>query len=145
SFNYPPVYLILCAALAQLPYLVAFVAFIAVTLLLYLAVARHILDDGSGTALIALLAFPMVFWTIGLGQNAFLTAALFGLATLWIDCRPLVAGLLFGLLCYKPHFGLSVPIALAPGGYWRSFAAAAVRAGALILGSLLPFGWETLH
>ena len=144
-FNYPPVYLILCAALAQLPYLVAFVAFIGLTLLLYLAVAGRILDDRSGTALLALLSFPMVFWTIGLGQNAFLTAALFGLATLWIDCRPLVAGLLFGLLCYKPHFGLLVPIALAAGGYWRSFAAAAVSAGALMLGSLLLFGWETWH
>src|SRR5438067_7538638 len=144
-FNYPPVFLLICAALAPMPYLVAFCVFMAATLLLYLAVARRILDDSSGTALLALLSFPMVFWTIGLGQNAFLTAALFGLATLWIDCRPLVAGLLFGLLCYKPHFGLLVPIALAAGGYWRSFAAAAVRAGALMLGSLLLFGWETWH
>src|SRR5207248_7510443 len=34
-FNYPPVYLILCATLAPLPYLVAFVLFIAATLLFY--------------------------------------------------------------------------------------------------------------
>ena len=81
-FNYPPVYLILCAALAPLPYLVAFVVFIAATLVLYLAVARRILADYSVTALIVLLSFPMLFWTIGLGQNAFLTAALFGMATL---------------------------------------------------------------
>src|SRR5947207_12274713 len=36
-FNYPPVYLLLCAVLAQLPYLAAFVLFIAGTLLFYLA------------------------------------------------------------------------------------------------------------
>src|SRR5436189_667643 len=72
-FNYPPVYLILCAALAPLPYLVAFVVFIAATMLFYLAVARRILDDRSPTALIVLLSFPMLFWTIGLVQNAFLT------------------------------------------------------------------------
>jgi hypothetical protein len=144
-FNYPPVYLILCAALAPLPYLIAFVLFVGVTLVLYLAVARRILGDRSVTALIVLLSFPMLFWTIGLGQNAFLTAALFGMATLWIDRRPLAAGLLLGLLCYKPHFGLLVPVALAAGGYWRSFAAAAISTGSLVLVSLLLFGWETWH
>jgi alpha-1,2-mannosyltransferase len=142
-FNYPPVYLILCAAFAQLPYMAAFILFIAATLIFYLAVAREILGDRSLTALVVLLSFPMTFWTMGLGQNAFLTAALFGLATLFIDRRPIAAGILFGLLCYKPHFGVLVPIALAAGGYWRSFAAAAGSAGVLVLASLLLFGWET--
>ena len=142
-FNYPPVYLLLCAALAQLPYLIAFAMFIAATLLFYLAVARRILGDQSAAAVIILLSFPMVFWTMGLGQNAFLTAALFGLATVLLDSRPIAAGLLFGLLCYKPHFGVLVPIALAAGGYWRSFAAAAISAGMLVLASLALFGWET--
>jgi hypothetical protein len=142
-FNYPPVYLLLCAAFAQLPYLAAFAVFIAATLLFYLAVARRILGDQSAAAVVILLSFPMVFWTMGLGQNAFLTAALFGLATVLLDSRPIAAGLLFGLLCYKPHFGVLVPIALAAGGYWRSFAAAALSAGMLVLASLALFGWET--
>jgi len=142
-FNYPPVYLLLCAALAQLPYLIAFVLFITATLVFYLAVARRILGDRSLAAAILLLAFPMVFWTMGLGQNAFLTAALFGLATVLLDSRPIAAGLLFGLLCYKPHFGVLVPIALAAGGYWRSFLAAGCSAGALALAALALFGWET--
>src|SRR5207244_3647915 len=86
-----------------------------------------ILDDYSGIALVVLLAFPMAFWNIGLGQNAFLTAGLFGMATLLIDRRPIVAGLLFGLLCYKPHFGLLIPGALAAGGYWPRFPAAPRR------------------
>jgi hypothetical protein len=142
-FNYPPVYLLLCAALAQLPYLIAFVLFITATLVFYLAVARRILGDRSLAAAMMLLAFPMVFWTMGLGQNAFLTAALFGLATVLLDGRPTAAGLLFGLLCYKPHFGVLVPIALAAGGYWRSFLAAGCSAATLVLASLALFGWET--
>jgi alpha-1,2-mannosyltransferase len=144
-FNYPPAYLILCAALAHLPYLPAFVLFIAATLFFYLAAACRILDDHGGTALLVLLAFPMAFWNIGLGQNAFLTAGLFGMATLLIDRRPIVAGLVFGFLCYKPHFGLLIPVALAAGGYWRSFAAAAVSAGLLVLASLALYGWDTWH
>ena len=42
-----------------------------------------------------------------------------------LDRRPLVAGMLFGLLAYKPQFGLMIPLALAAGGRWRRFAAAA--------------------
>lgn len=144
-FNYPPVFLLICAALAPMPYLVAFCVFMATTLLLYLAVARRILDDSSGAALLTLLAFPMVYWTIGLGQNAFLTAALFGAGTLQVDRRPMLAGLCFGALCYKPHFGLLMPLALATGGHWRAFAGAAVSAAGLALISLLLFGaasWE---
>jgi hypothetical protein len=51
--------------------------------------------------------------------------------------------LLFGALCYKPHFGLLVPVALAAGGHWRAFAAAFAAAAALCLSSLMLFGWAT--
>ena len=142
-FNYPPVFLLLCAALAQLPYLPAFLLFEGATLALWLFVGTRILGERSATALVALLAFPIVWWNVGLGQNAFLTAALFGAATLLIDRRPVVAGLLFGALCYKPQFGILIPIALAAAGAWRALAAAALCAGGLVLVSLAAFGAET--
>ncbi|HXP04222.1 MAG TPA: glycosyltransferase family 87 protein [Stellaceae bacterium] len=144
-FNYPPVYQALFMPIAWLPYLTAFILFEAATLILYLAVARRILDDYSNTVLLALVGFPIVFWNIGLGQNAFLTAGLFGAATLCIDRRPLIAGLCFGALCYKPHFALLVPLALAVGGHWRAFAAAAASAAVLVLASLALLGWDTWH
>jgi len=142
-FNYPPVYEALFALVARLPYLAAFIAFQTATLILFLAVGRRILDDLSPTALIALLAFPAVWWNFGLGQNAFLTAALFGAGTLLVDRRPILAGLCFGALCYKPHFALLVPLALGIGGHWRAFLAAAVSAAALVLLSLALLGWGT--
>jgi alpha-1,2-mannosyltransferase len=142
-FYYPPVFLFICAALATLPYLPAFIAFQALTLPLYLLAAYRTLGDKSWLALLPLLAFPAVFWNIGLGQNAFLTAALFGGALLLIDRRPVVAGLLFGLLCYKPHFGLLIPVALMAGRRWRAVAAAAASGGALVLLSVLVFGAAT--
>src|SRR5947208_590524 len=52
-FNYPPVFMLLCAVLAPLPYLSAFIVFEAATLVLYLIVASRILDDHSGTAVVA--------------------------------------------------------------------------------------------
>ncbi len=144
-FNYPPVFLLLCAALAPLPYLVAFVLFETATLILYLLVGVRILGDRSGTAVVVLLGFPMVFWNFGLGQNAFLTAGLLGAATLQVDRRPIVAGLLFGALCYKPQFGLMAPLALAAAGQWRAFVAAGASATALVLLSLALFGAGTWH
>jgi alpha-1,2-mannosyltransferase len=142
-FNYPPVYQALFALVAHLPYLVAFVLFEAATLVFYLGVARRVLGDDGVPALLALAAFPIVFWNFGLGQNAFLTAALFGAGTLLVDRRPILAGLCFGALCYKPHFALLVPVALAAGGRWSSFAAAAAAAAFLVLLSFGLLGWDT--
>jgi alpha-1,2-mannosyltransferase len=42
-----------------------------------------------------------VFWTLGLGQNAFLTAALFRGFTLPVDRRPASSGVALGMICYK--------------------------------------------
>lgn len=142
-FYYPPPYLVVCAALARLPYIPAFVIFEAVGLAFYLFVMRRVLGEPRWAALIPILAFPPVLWTIGLGQNGFLTAGLFAAATLLVDRRPATAGLLFGMLCVKPHFALLVPVALAAGGRWRAFCAAAAAAAGLCLLSLMLFGWHT--
>ncbi|HEX3861343.1 MAG TPA: glycosyltransferase family 87 protein [Stellaceae bacterium] len=142
-FNYPPVYLLLCAILAKLPYLVSFVLFETVTLLLYLIVAARILGDRSAVTLTVLLAFPIVFWNLGLGQNAFLSAALFGGATLLLERRPAIAGILLGALCYKPQLGVLVPFALIAGGEWRAFIGATASVVLLVLASLALFGSAT--
>jgi len=134
---------LLCAVLARLPYLVAFITFAAASLLAYLAVARRILDDTSGTALLVLVAFPAVFWNIGLGQNAFLSAALLGGATLLVDRRPVVSGILFGALCYKPHFGLLIPLALIAAGRWRAVAGAGATVAALVIAAVAFYGIDT--
>ena len=142
-FYYPPIFLLLCAIFARLPYLAAFAAFEGATLIPCLAVARRILGEIRWRTMIPLLAYPAVFINIGVGQNAFITAALFGYGTLLVDRRPILAGLLFGAICYKPHFGLLIPVALIAGGRWRAFAAAAVSASTLAVMSLILFGWET--
>jgi alpha-1,2-mannosyltransferase len=105
--------------------------------------------SGRGIAdplwLLLALAFPAVFVNLGHGHNGFLTAALIGGALAVLDRRPVLAGILFGLLAYKPQFGLLVPLALAAAGQWRSFAAACATVAALLLATTLAFGlsvWE---
>ncbi|MGE0668677.1 MAG: glycosyltransferase family 87 protein [Sphingomonadales bacterium] len=144
-YYYPPVFLLVCAAFAVFPYLPAFYLFVGVTFAAYAAVGRAILQEKGALGWVLLLASPAVYWAAGLGQNSFLTAAAFGAGLLLVDRRPFLAGVLLGLICYKPHFGLLIPVALAAGGHWRAFMGAAVSVLALIALSMLLFGWQTWH
>jgi hypothetical protein len=139
-FFYPPVYLLLCAPLALLPYLPAYILFQAATLALWLLVAQRILAARGWAWCLPVLAYPAVFWTMGLGQNAMLTASLLGAVTLLIDTRKVTAGILLGLLCYKPHLALLAPVALAASGRWRTFFAAAATVAMMVVLSVALFG-----
>ncbi|HWX83652.1 MAG TPA: glycosyltransferase family 87 protein [Xanthobacteraceae bacterium] len=155
GWHYPPYFLFVAAALAWMPYGLALFVWQAVTLGLYLLAIRAILkafapERGTGASadplwLLLALAFPAVLINVGHGHNGFLTAALLGGGLVVLDRRPLLAGILFGLMAYKPQFGLMIPIALAAGGYWRSFAAAAVTAVLLTLMTTLVFGLQVWH
>lgn len=144
-FFYPPVFLLLCAQLARLPYMAAYLLFEAASLLLYLLVAARILRLPGWTGFLPALAFPSVIWTLGLGQNALLTAAIFGGGLLLLERRPALGGAMLGLLCYKPHFGVLLPVALASGRHWRAFAAASLSVAALTALSAALFGWQAWH
>jgi len=153
GWHYPPFFLFVAAVLALMPYGVALAVWQAVTLGLYLLAIRAILHAslrGAPTDLAAAamtppwllltFAFPAVLINIGHGQNGFLTAALLGAALVQLDRRPLVAGVLFGLLAYKPQFGLMIPLALAASGRWRSFAPAAATVALLAVATTIAFG-----
>jgi alpha-1,2-mannosyltransferase len=123
GWHYPPTYLWVAGLFAGLPYLAALALWLALTLPLYLFAIRRIVA-GRQAVLLA-LAYPAAFVNLIHGQNGFLTAGLAGLALVSLQRRPLLAGALFGLLAFKPQFGILIPFALAAGGQWRAFAAAA--------------------
>ena len=137
-FFYPPVFLLLCQLLARLPYLVSFGVWVTGTAALYLASIRRILPAGARWWLFA--SFPCLFWTVGLGQNALLTAGLLGFATLLIGRRPAAAGALLALIAYKPHFLLLVPVALVCGRHWRALAGFAATLPVLAGLAALAYG-----
>ena len=139
-FFYPPTYLLICWPLAAAPYLTALAIWLAVTGFAYQAVIRRIGEGAVG--LVPVLAFPAVFVAVGHGQNALLTTAILGAAALSLDRRPIAAGVLLGLLAFKPHLAVVAPLALIAAGRWRALAAAAVTACALALVSLGAFGLD---
>lgn len=140
GWHYPPIFLFLAAALASLPYLAALALWQASTLALYLVTIRSIVPRPE--VWLPALAFPAVFINIAHGHNGFLTAALIGGGLRLLERRPVVAGILFGLLIYKPQFGVLIPLALLAGGYVRAFASASVTVVVLCAATYFAFGIE---
>ena len=141
AFFYPPIFLLICLPLAALPYLASLAAWLAATGVLYWRMARAWLGEAFGA--MPILAFPAVLSNIGHGQNGFLSAALFGGGALWLERRPILAGLCLGALAYKPHLGIMIPIALAIAGRWKTFAAAGAMVIALAAASYGVLGLQT--
>jgi hypothetical protein len=121
-----------------LPYLAALAAWLAATGALYARMARAWL--GARLGWMPIFAFPAVLTNLGHGQNGFLPAVLFGAGALWLEERPILAGLCLGALCYKPHLGLMIPVALVIAGRWKTIAGAAFAVVALAAGSLAVLG-----
>lgn len=138
---YPPTFIPAAIPLAYLPYLFAWFAWLAVTSIPYLLALRTILKDQSFW-LIALTA-PPVFYNIMYGQTGFLTAGLIGLGLVWLQPRPMLAGICIGLASVKPHFGLLIPIALICGAHWKAFWTAAITVIVSAVAAGLLFGADS--
>ncbi len=144
---YPPIFLLIATPLAMLPYTAALVLWQGVTLLLYIVVIGWIVrtirnehPEFGHTWLLVALAFPAVFVNLGHGQNGFLTAALLGAALMNLPKRPLLSGMLFGLLAYKPQFALVIPVALLAAAQWRTVFAASATVLILVGSTSYLFG-----
>lgn len=140
GWHYPPFFLGVAALLATMPYWLAILVWQGVTFALYLWSIRAIAGGGDRRWALLAAAFPAVFINLGQAHNGFLTAALFGAALVMLVERPLLAGVLFGLLAYKPQFGLLIPLALIAAGQGRAIAAATATVALLALAVTLAFG-----
>jgi alpha-1,2-mannosyltransferase len=137
-WSYPPHLLLFTWPLAFLPYMAAYVLYCALGLVLYVAITT---DGARRWDHIALLALaPAVTLNIWTGQNGFLTTALLIGGLIQLDRRPVLAGVLFGLLTIKPQLGFLLPVMLVLTGRWRVIAAAAATIVALAALTCAAFG-----
>ena len=127
GWHYPPFFLILAEALSHLPYIPALILWQGVTFLFYglalYALVRTTVAPGlTKDPLFALLAFsfPACFVNLIHGQNGFLSAAIMMAGLALLSLRPFCAGVVLGLLAYKPQFVLLLPFALIGGRHWRA-------------------------
>jgi hypothetical protein len=141
GFHYPPTFLLVAAALSMLSYATAYTVWALGTFPAYLIAIRAIVGDRIGYLLAA--AFPAVLANFTIGQNGFVTAGLIGGTLVLMRQRPIMAGVLLGLLTFKPHLGLLFPIALIAGRQWRVLVSATIVALAMAGASWLAFGADT--
>ena len=141
GFHYPPTFLLVAAALSMLSYATAYTVWALGTFPAYLIAIRAIVGDRIGYLLAA--AFPAVLANFTIGQNGFVTAGLIGGTLVLMRQRPIMAGVLLGLLTFKPHLGLLFPIALIAGRQWRVLVTATIVALAMAGASWLAFGADT--
>jgi arabinofuranan 3-O-arabinosyltransferase len=141
GWPYPPAYFFAAAALAAMPFTGAFLLWIVVTLALYAAATGAVAR--SWIAALLACAVPFTLSDLYDGQNGLLMAALMGGALLAMETRPLLAGVLLGLMTLKPQFGLLFPLTLLLDGRWRTIAAAVVTTAVLSAAAGLVFGFDT--
>jgi hypothetical protein len=143
GWSYPPHVFVVLSGFGFLPYPLALALWSALGLAAYLWAA---LGRGVTIERALLIGFaPAVAIVLFCGQNGLFTAALILGALRFLDSRPLLAGLLLGLLTLKPQLGLLFPLMLVLTGRWRVIASAAATAAALVLASLAlvgPEAWE---
>lgn len=140
EWSYPPHILLVGTPLSFLP---IFWAYILWTLggLIALAFALRVFDLNRYVYIFVLLS-PAIWLSVLLGQNGAIIAALFIGGLHYSDKKPILAGILFGLLTMKPHLGILIPFILIISGNWRTFFSAAVTTIILILTTYLMFGIE---
>ena len=126
NWSYPPSVMLVAAPFARLDYLPALALWTLLGIVVFFAVAsRHV---GDRRILIPVLVSPAALFCLVSGQSAFLTAAVMIAAFGWLDRRPLLAGMLIGLLTIKPQLGILFPFMLAASGRWRVFWSAGAMA-----------------
>lgn len=140
-YSYPPVALLLTLPLVLLPLGSALLVWILAGTGVCFALLRRLI--GGKEAALAMLGAPAAVFNLIGGQNGCVTAALFAGGLVVLDRRPLIAGVCLGCLAYKPQMAVLLPFALAVGGYWRAFGAAAATAVSLAGASLVLFGPAT--
>jgi arabinofuranan 3-O-arabinosyltransferase len=138
GWHYPPLFLFVAAALAMLPYISSFIAWICATALVFAGAIWRI--TGRYEAALVALAMPAAFGNALVGQNGFVTAAILGAGLLTLETRPWLAGFFIAVLSYKPQFGLLFPIVLLFDRNWRALASASIATLALLAIAWLAFG-----
>jgi hypothetical protein len=138
-FGYPPAFLLLATPFALMPYPTAAVAWVSLSWAAYAVAMRLWAPKAWWLA----MAMPPLLINAITGQAGFLIAALFIGGMALLPKRPLLGGILLGLIVIKPQLGIVLPFALVAGREWRAFIGAAMSSVGFLWLGLLAFGWQS--
>jgi alpha-1,2-mannosyltransferase len=138
-WSYPPHIMLFIWPLGLMPYLPAYIAWCIVGIVLYLLACSVAIPRER---LLFLAVAPGIAVCIFFGQNGFYTAALLVGGLVCLDRRPILAGVLFGILTIKPQLGLLLPIVLLLERRWLTTAAAIATTAVLVVTTAMLYGWS---
>ncbi|MFD0949221.1 glycosyltransferase family 87 protein [Paraperlucidibaca wandonensis] len=94
------------------------------------------------SVILLLIIAPMTSFNIIIGQNGLISAALLIGGLRLLSYHPSLAGVLFGLLAFKPIIGLLIPLLLLIRKDWSAFISASLTVVASALLPILLWGPE---
>jgi hypothetical protein len=139
-FLHPPTYLFMLFPLGELSYFTALAVWQVLPIFGFLLVMSRM---GIPWALFFLLPLSgAVVQNIAAGQNGSLSAFFLAGALLTLERRPSIAGVLFGLMTFKPQLALLIAPTLLVGRQWHALKVMIVTVLAGIAVSMAAFGIE---
>jgi alpha-1,2-mannosyltransferase len=135
-FFYPPSWLLILLPFGLLGVVKAYAVFMTATA----GAATALVGRRDWLGWLAVVTSPAAMWVVLAGQNTLLSIALMYGGLRLLDRVPAAAGILLGLLSYKPQMWLLVPLALIAAARWKALAWMAATAALLALASAAAFG-----
>jgi alpha-1,2-mannosyltransferase len=139
NYSYPPATLIYAWIFALVPYPVALFCWLAGTGAFFAWAARPYLREAGLPWWMALVA-PASVVNLWAGHYGFLIGGLWLAAWHHLPRRPILSGTLIGLMVFKPHLAVLLPLVLLWRREWKALAAATATMTGLIALSVLLFG-----
>ena len=137
-YFYPPSLLLPLIPLSAFPLRIAYIVWSVGGITAYIATTLG--RRWRSTAGLSLLLAPTTLLTFIFGHSGLISSALLIGGLRQIEKRPILAGVLLGLLTAKPQNGLLVPVVLLAGRYWRVTGIASLVTLALVMSSGGVFG-----
>ena len=136
-WSYPPSVMLLAAPFGMLPYMPALAIWTVIGIAVFILGLRLWTRDSR--YIVPLILSPAAIFGLVSGQFMFLATAAMLAVLRWRESRPILAGVILGLLTVKPQIGLFFPILLLATRSWRVILAAS--ATALAVAALTALVW----
>ena len=141
TWLYPPHVLAIYAGLSKLTFALGWLVFGVISLAAYLFSVAKIFPDKPRIALLCAIS-PATFICIMQGQTGILVSALLFAGLFAMPTRPILAGILIGLLTIKPQMGILIPFILIFERRFLTFAVASLTTLVLIAASMAWLGLD---
>jgi Glycosyltransferase family 87 len=137
---YPPLLLLwISCAFALVPYKIAYLAYMAVSVIAYYFLARRLFLLVKP---LYIVAFPAFWFNLISGQNGLLSAVILVSGLVALAKQPVRAGCILALLSFKPQYCLALPVFLLMERQFQTMLAGALTLALLVVVSVGLWGVE---